>query len=431
MEHGMSIDTLKVFDNVPMGMFVLQRDLTVLFWNRCLEDWTNIPRESIVGTNICDHYSHFRQARYLSRIKPLFDGGPPTIFSSALHKHIIPSVQYSGQLRIQHTTVTAMPQQDGQGFYALFAIHDVTDLTIRVQEYKALRDEALEEIRTRKKAQQQLQDFNRNLEAIVASEIEKRRLHQDLLVQQSKMAAMGEMIAAIAHQWRTPLTGLGLLFDDVRDAYEYGELDQPYLDRVIDESTQLISFMSKTIDDFRRFYRPDKEKERFNARDAVQETLSLFSAQLRDNNIAVEIICPNCDAGLLCIYGYPNEFKQVILNTINNARDAIIERIEKKALPKDHGKIRIELTPQDGIVTVSVNDNGGGIKEDIIGMVFEPYFTTKSAQKGTGIGLYMSRVIIENNMNGHIRAENIDDGCAFIIELKRCKAPDTEEQLVY
>ncbi|MBF0539216.1 MAG: ATP-binding protein [Nitrospirae bacterium] len=417
----MGSDAFRVLDNVPMGIFVLQWDLTVLFWNRCLESWTNIPRESIVGTNICDHFSHLRQPRYLSRIKPIFEGGPPTIFSSQLHKHIIPAVQYNGRLRIQHTTVTAMPKQDGLGFYALFAIHDVTDLTIRIQEYKALRDQALEEIKMRKKAQQALENFNQNLEAIVAREIEKRRLQENLLIQQSKMAAMGEMIGAIAHQWRTPLTGLALLFDDVKDAYEYGELNQTYLDRAIDESTQLIDFMSKTIDDFRRFYRTDKKKERFNARDAVQETLSLFSAQLRDNDIAVEILCPHNEDDLLCLYCYPNEFKQVILNIVNNARDAIIERIEKKEITNGLGKIKIEITAHGNMVRVSVKDNGGGIKEEIISRVFEPYFTTKGAQKGTGIGLYMSKVIIENNMNGHIQAENIDDGCTFIIELNRCE----------
>ncbi|MBF0343895.1 MAG: ATP-binding protein [Nitrospirae bacterium] len=417
----MCSETFKVLDNVPMGIFVLQDDLTVMFWNRCIENWTNIPREQIVGTNIGEHYSHLREPRYLSRIKPIFEGGPPTIFSAQLHKHIIPSWGLNKQLRIQHTTVTAMPATEGNGFFALFVIADVSDLTIRIQEYKTLRDQALEEIKMRKEAEMKLKEFNQNLEAIVVQEIEKRRRHEELLIQQSKMAAMGEMIGAIAHQWRTPLTGLGLLFDDIKDAYEYGELDQFYLNRVVEESGQLIGFMSKTIDDFRNFYRTNKEKVRFNAKEAVEETLSLFSAQLKNNNIAVQILCAHNTNDIFCVYGYPNEFKQVILNVVNNSRDAIIERVEKSEFSNGLGQINIEISEQDDRINVSIKDNGGGIKADILNRVFEPYFTTKDAQKGTGIGLYMSKIIIENNMDGKLYAKNIDDGCVFVIELNRCK----------
>ena len=132
-------------DHVPIGMFVLRKDFVVLFWNNCLEDWTRIPRSKVVGTNIGTLFPHLHDPKYTGRLRGIFEGGPPVVFSSQLHQYIIPAPLRDGQLRIQRATITSVPASDGTGFHALVAIQDVTDLTHRIQEYRAMRDQALAE----------------------------------------------------------------------------------------------------------------------------------------------------------------------------------------------------------------------------------------------------------------------------------------------
>jgi two-component system cell cycle sensor histidine kinase/response regulator CckA len=151
-----------ILDHIPLGMFILRRDLVVLFWNRCLEDWTGIHRNNIVGTNITTHFPHLSNLKYSTRLNDIFEGGPPTIFSSQLHNYIIPSLLSNRKFRIQHTNVT--PVQASDGFYALFAIQDVTDLTQRIQDYRTMRDQALEEIKERKRIEEELRRTHEDLE---------------------------------------------------------------------------------------------------------------------------------------------------------------------------------------------------------------------------------------------------------------------------
>lgn len=138
-------EKFSLLDSVPLGVCVLQSDQVVLFWNSCLEEWTKIPRRQVIGTCIGEHFPHFNQPQYANRLQQIYQGGPPTIFSSQLHKYIIPSPLPQGKYRIQHTTVTSVPALDGVGFYAVLSIQDVTDLTYRVQEYRNMRDRALAE----------------------------------------------------------------------------------------------------------------------------------------------------------------------------------------------------------------------------------------------------------------------------------------------
>jgi diguanylate cyclase (GGDEF)-like protein len=153
-----------ILDRMPVGVCVVREDFIVLFWNKCLEDWTFIPKSKIVGASVGDYFPHLLQPKYSSRLKQIFEGGPPTIFSSQLHKHLIPSRLPNEQLRIQHTTVTAVRRLTGSGFYALLVIEDVTYLTNRIQDYKAMRDRALAEIEERKQAQESLYQKTNELE---------------------------------------------------------------------------------------------------------------------------------------------------------------------------------------------------------------------------------------------------------------------------
>ncbi|KJR42169.1 PAS/PAC sensor signal transduction histidine kinase [Candidatus Magnetoovum chiemensis] len=258
---------------------------------------------------------------------------------------------------------------------------------------------------------------------------EELRNKEQMLIQQSKLASMGEMIGNIAHQWRQPLNILKALLIDLSDAYEFNELDKNYLDRSLLTANEQMSFMSKTIDDFRDFFKPKKEKERFDIKIAVGEALSLFNAQLRSLNISYTLRCAahnevfsdiseitECDD--MFISTYKSEFKQVVMNLISNSKDAILGRIERLGAQNDiKGEIRFDFRNSAGRIIVDVKDNGGGIADDIINRVFEPYFTTKFQKQGTGIGLYMSKLIIEHNMKGRLSVSNNGSGAVFRIDL--------------
>ncbi|KJR41625.1 PAS sensor protein [Candidatus Magnetoovum chiemensis] len=273
------------------------------------------------------------------------------------------------------------------------------------------------DITEKKRSEIELRELNMNLEKKVKQEIEKRRQKEQLLLQQSKMAAMGEMIGAIAHQWRQPLNSLAIIVQDIEDAYEYGELNKEYLSDTVVKSMNQIKFMSKTIDDFRNFFIPSKEKSLFNVKDAIENVISIVNPQLKNNDIAINIQCDDINEDLLIVSGFPNEFKQVIINLINNAKDAILDKTTKVHIKNYYGRITIKILIEHDNVVINVIDNAGGIGENIIERIFEPYFTTKEESKGTGIGLYMSKTIVEKNMGGKLFVENIKNGASFYIKL--------------
>ncbi|MBF0337199.1 MAG: PAS domain S-box protein [Nitrospirae bacterium] len=254
---------------------------------------------------------------------------------------------------------------------------------------------------------------------------ERLRRQEQLLIQQSKMAAMGEMIGVISHQWKQPLNGLALIIQNLRDAREYIEIDDNYINNFVNDAMDQVLFMAKTIDEFRNFFKPSKEKETFNIMGVIGEIFSLLSPQLKNNAISYKITCNphnkafrdhsvvmSCNA--ILITTYKNQLAHVILNLISNSNDAIIERRQKGLLLKS-GMISVDCYKENNLLKVEISDNGGGIPDEIIDGIFEPYFTTKK-DKGTGIGLYMSKVIIEESLGGRIYAKNIEDGVMFILE---------------
>jgi PAS domain S-box-containing protein len=228
-----------------------------------------------------------------------------------------------------------------------------------------------------------------------------------LLLQQSRLAAMGEMISNIAHQWRQPLNLLGLVAQELPVTYKAGKFDLEYLQYNVGKMLGTISHMSQTIDDFRDFFRPYKEKVSFNMVEVIKKTISLMEGSLASQKIETTI-CHSCDAVVL---GYPNEFSQVLLNILINARDAFVER--GVASPE----ITIQIDQQGGRTIVTITDNAGGIPEPILDRIFDPYFTTKGPDKGTGVGLFMSKTIVEKSMRGSLTARNVAGGAQFRIEL--------------
>ncbi|MEO5359494.1 MAG: ATP-binding protein [Nitrospirota bacterium] len=270
--------------------------------------------------------------------------------------------------------------------------------------------EAYRNYKRRIKAEENLRELNLTLGNKFQKEAERRLVQERLLIQQSKMAAMGEMISAIAHQWKQPLNTLALLVQNMEDDLDDNKIDRPYVNNVIVESMKLINYMAETVEDFRNFFKPAKEMTAFRVKKAVEDILALIYLQFINRNIDATIQCD----GDPVIWGYPNEFKQAILNLVNNSRDAIIERKRQLKGAMERGRITIKITGEVENAVVQICDNGGGVKETIVKKLFEPYVTTKG-DKGTGIGLYMSKNIIEKNMNGRLEFANTKDGACFTI----------------
>ena len=236
--------------------------------------------------------------------------------------------------------------------------------------------------------------------------VEELRAKERMLAQQSRQAAMGEMIGNIAHQWRQPLNALGLTIQQLPLFYQLGEFSKEVLDTGVRKSMTLIKHMSRTIDDFRDFFSPDKEKAEFRVHQAVTRTVDLVNDSLTQRRITVEIDCQDEPVA----HGYPNEYSQVLLNILINARDAFDTN------PAEHPRIRIAVGAENGRAVVTITDNAGGIPAQFLENIFDPYFSTKGVQ-GTGIGLYMSKTIIERNMQGTLTVRNIGDGAEFRIEI--------------
>jgi len=292
-----------------------------------------------------------------------------------------------------------------------------------------LMSDALEARQAAERAEKELQKLNAFLERRVAERTKDlRKALQDLqvetaeriqtaetlrekeqmLIQQSRQAAMGEMIGNIAHQWRQPLNTLGLYTQMLGTFYGTPDFNKEFLDNSIVKSMGIIKHMSKTIDDFRNYFRPEKEKTDFYVIEAIRSTMTLMEGNFLNPKITIDFV----ELDNPVINGYQNEYAQVFLNILNNARDAIIEREIADA------RIAITIFSENSRAVVTVADNAGGIPDGVIVRIFDPYFSTKGPQAGTGIGLFMSKIIIEKNMGGRLTVRNTDRGAEFRIEVE-------------
>lgn len=229
-----------------------------------------------------------------------------------------------------------------------------------------------------------------------------------MLEQQSKMAAMGEMLDAVAHQWKQPLNALTMYADLLHSDFDEGNVDQAYIDEMLEGVQVQIDHMTTTLGEFRNFFRPNTAIAPFSLNEIVQSVLFLVNDEFMKNNIDVEVKIDN----EILLEGNENEFKHLILNIINNAKDAFNE----KRLKERH--ITIVSVQDDEMTTLTIKDNAGGIPEEVIDHIFEANVTTKEQGKGTGIGLYMSLQIVEK-MNGTIRVANEGDGACFTVTFQQ------------
>lgn len=229
-----------------------------------------------------------------------------------------------------------------------------------------------------------------------------------LLYQQSKLAAMGEMIDTIAHQWKQPLNLLGMIVQHAPLAYAKGKIDEQYIQKLSDNAMEQILFMSQTIEDFRNFVKPDRKNIPFDLNQSVEESLRLLSGMFRSHGITITV--HYCDDEVI-VMGSPSEFKQVIINLLQNARDALLDNNPTNPL------IYVHILASEHDATLILTDNGGGIPSETLKHIFDPYFTTKEEGKGSGVGLYIADAIIRTKMGGTIEAANTNNGAIFTITL--------------
>lgn len=261
-------------------------------------------------------------------------------------------------------------------------------------------------------------ELNKKLDRVT----QEKQEQEQMLIQQSKLAQTGEMISMIAHQWRQPLSSITTIMAGLKMRLELGayELKEDPLaafvldfDIALENIESSAEFLSKTINDFRNFYRPDNEKKLFNVYDAMDSVLRMLN--LEKENISVELISERSDESN--IFTFEGELKQVFMSIINNATDAMKENSTQDA------KISISIYDKDDTVYVSIADNAGGIPPNIIENIFLPYFSTKNEKNGTGLGLHMAKTIIEHHVEGDITVQNSDKfgGAEFILKMPKSK----------
>jgi len=251
----------------------------------------------------------------------------------------------------------------------------------------------------------------------VNTEVKARREKEKLLIQQSKMVMMGEMIGNISHQWKQPLNALSLILSDLQNRNEMGDVDADEVDEMCHEALEQIAFMGQTVDDFQQFYNPAKQVEEFSVLSSIDHVLELLKRSFSKHKIKVIIQNKIDQPKKLMICGFRSEFEQVVLNLLNNALDAIKDHIKSGAIMAEDGEITVGLASVGDQFLLSIRDNGGGIAKSIMSHIFERHYTTKQQNEGSGLGLYMSKMIIEGHFSGTLSVRNEGDGAEFLITL--------------
>lgn len=322
---------------------------------------------------------------------------------------LIVEEEMTGPQGLRHLLCTKSPLRNEAGeIIGIVGINrDITAKKEAEEELNRIKDQL--EIRVAERTRElerTYEELHHEIEERLAA-MEELRVKERLLIQQSRLAAMGEMISNISHQWRQPLNILGLIIQEMELSTKSAGFTPDRLKAGVTKAMQIIGEMSRTIDDFRNFFSPDKVMVSFTTREVVEKAISFMESIFKQLQVRVEVLCDEDTR----VEGLRNEFTQAILNVLTNARDAFLEH----GTPEPF--ISIHLFREKDRAVVTIEDNGGGIPEKIIDRVFEPYFTTKGPDKGTGIGLFMSKTIIEKNMGGRLTVNNIGTGALFRVEI--------------
>jgi len=291
-----------------------------------------------------------------------------------------------------------------------------------------------------KSIEKELKELNQKLETRVQKEMHKRLKNEKALLEQKKFADMGQLISALGHQWRQPLNALGLYVQSIRFWYEHGELTNENVREFEKESMELIHSMSSTIDEFRNYFATQEKPETFDIIDVLLNVINIMSSDLASKNIRYSLKCHcsfkktefdyedgcinGCEKGVAFVYGYKDKFRQCLINLITNSMEAIAANNVQKGIIK----IEVDAMNPENII-IFIDDNGGGVPQNIINNIFDPYFTTKHEGSGTGLGLSFVKNIIDKHMGGQINFRNTYDGVTFILTLPKKKVDTNAKRL--
>lgn len=365
-----------LYDNAPCGYHSLDKNGLIVRINATELGWLGYTRDEVVDKM---KLTDLMPANSINKFKETY---PILMSKGQIHDLEQELIRKDGTVIPVSLSATAI--YDSKGNYVM-SRSTAFNITERKEAEIALRTEAAERLRA----------------------VEQLRQKDRIMMHQSRLAAMGEMLSNIAHQWRQPLNTLGLVIQRLPIFYETGEFDKQFLESSSREAMKLIQHMSRTIDDFRGFFKTDKVMITFEVNQVIRQTVSLIEASFKEEQVAIRM----CPEGNPSILGYPNEYSQVLLSILHNAKDVFSEKKLKKAQVTIHSYMEGETA------VVTISDNAGGIAEDIIEKIFDPYFTTKDPDKGTGIGLFIAKNIIENSMKGRLKVRNAGDGAEFRIEV--------------
>ena len=329
------------------------------------------------------------------------------------YKATVKNLTKDGKTVYLNTTITPI-LDDKSNIIEFIAIR--YDVTFEVELKKSLeqKEKELEELNQNLELKvleqtKQLKELNKTLEKRVQEEISKNDEKQKLLFWQSRMASLGQMLGNIAHQWRQPLTELNLTLFNMKKASL--NKDEKKVEELYKESKNLISGMSSTIEDFTNFFNPLKEKKSFEIKDVINEVLTILRKVIEQEEIKIKVDVPINYK----VLGVSNELAQVLINLIQNSKDAFRQNEIKDK------NIFIRLKEKKNLdkksVILEIEDNAGGIKEENLDSIFEPYFTTKHKSQGTGLGLFMSKMIIEKSLEGTLSHRNSKNGSIFTITI--------------
>lgn len=336
-----------------------------------------------------------------------------TILNKKPYKATVKNLTKDKKTVYLNTTITPI-LDDYENIIEFIAIR--YDVTAEVELKKCLeqKEKELEDLNQNlelkvKEQTKQLKELNKTLKQKVLEEIKKNEEKQRFLFWQSRMASLGQMLANIAHQWRQPLTELHLTLFNMKKASINNNEER--IQELYVQSKSLISSMSSTIEDFTNFFNPQKDKKNFEIRNAINEALFILKKVIEIENINIQINIPNNYK----IIGIPNELSQVIVNLIQNSKDAFIQNNTKNRIIIV--SVKDEEKESKKYVLLEIKDNAGGISKKNIERIFDPYFTTKHKSQGTGLGLFMSKMIIEKSLEGELTHKNCDDGSIFTITI--------------
>lgn len=373
----------QTFDAVPDMIFITDTNYNIVRANRAMAERCGVTPAELVGRKCFEIMHGTRSAPVDCPHAGLLESGETQTSEFTVYK--------------LHDTIqeSISPIMDANGRIKA-SVHVARDVTEKRHREKLLAAQ-----------QKQLEEINSSLETRIAEAVTELRKKDDILIQQSRLNAMGEMINLIAHQWRQPLNNIGLIVQNLQLAFRANDLTEQDLAEDVADTMNVLQQISDTIDDFRNFFSYEEKEISFVINEVLSRSLALIEPSLKRKGISMQFE----EEPEVKAVGCPNEYMQAFLNIMLNARDALIDNHVVKP------QISIRVFRENGHSVLTVCNNGGTIPESVLPKIYDPYFTTKQQSKAAGIGLYMAKMVVEKKMHGTLSARNVDDGVEFRIEI--------------